>query len=122
MTIPIVGSVWISYPESPAEPWHWTVFNADTSKPFDDVVNMHITVDINTATMVELCRKASSVVPVVVERYYLVACPGLSGKRVSIPTETTKGVAPCAECGGSGYYVSPVTAKRSPCSAGCKQP
>lgn len=27
----------------------------------------------------------------------------------------------CPECKGTGYYESPLTAKRSPCSLGCKQ-
>jgi hypothetical protein len=28
----------------------------------------------------------------------------------------------CAECSGSGFYTSPISGKRSPCSRGCKQP
>lgn len=28
--------------------------------------------------------------------------------------------APCRECSGTGFYESPVSGKRSPCSAGCK--
>lgn len=30
--------------------------------------------------------------------------------------------APCDECGGTGYYESPLTGAKSPCSQGCKHP
>lgn len=123
--VPIVGRVWIDYPQDPALPWHWRIVDANTGKEFDDVTGMQISVEIKERTVVDLRRvnMAGS------ERYELVACPSLTG-RVQIPTETTPGYGgepfrpkpKCAECAGSGYYVSPVTGKRSPCSAGCKHP
>lgn len=126
-SVPIVGRVWIDYPQDPALPWHWRIVDANTGKEFDDVTGMQISVEIRERTVVDL-RRANMMGS---ERYELVACPSLAG-RVQIPTETTPGVAlnvprgyaakACAECGGSGYYLSPVTGKRSPCSLGCKHP
>jgi hypothetical protein len=140
MSVPVVGRVWIRYPVDPSVGYAWEITRED-GWVFDDAVSMQITVAVNQLTTVDIMRKRKTFP----ERYELIAVPHParhSQCRTHIPTETTVGAwrclscmqtsercecrhaaaaaKPCVECSGSGYYVSPVTGKRSPCSAGCK--
>lgn len=141
---PIIGAVWIKNSGDPSRPHFWHVHDANTGQPFDDVLAMQITVEVNCFTVVDLKRMNRSGT----ERYQLVAPP--RGGYVTTPLPATGGVvrptpqhqtvrdqwAPiadaaqklhdrakkCTECFGTGVYSSPITGNQSPCSRGCKHP
>lgn len=120
----VVGRVWIEYPaDDPRNPCLWTIYNAATGKMLLDVMEMRIDVKIGSYTLAHIRRVNSSVF----DTYELVKKPACFAtgilempEVIKVPPSTIVSAPKCPECAGTGYYTSPMTAKRSPCSLGCK--
>lgn len=107
MTNPVAGQVWIDFPSDPQNPHNWRIYDAATGSQIVDAESLVIEVHAGSSTSAYIRRMNQSRG----ERYDLV------GKPTVVPHDAP-GV--CAECADSGFYESPISGRKSPCSKGCQ--